>query len=247
MQAPALHGRGKPKALPFTAGGAWLHPRFDSPPPPCASSGPPDQPRLIIQVHPPRTAVSQGSEVTLRCHVSGEPPHYFYWSREDGHPVPGTAQRRQQGESVPAPSWAAGKGGGRPIRGGAVAWVPRGRMGRGSVSVLQITSRSENDVLVQGAPLEFECGSGNPEAWPVAASLLGCSPGSGAGTLPRASQRGRGFGQGLLQGKQGLRALALKGNKGSSSQDSNRERKGGCLSINSGRGCQQQARRPRGF
>ncbi|XP_063173518.1 basement membrane-specific heparan sulfate proteoglycan core protein isoform X2 [Candoia aspera] len=66
----------------------------------CVPLGPPDQPRLVIQVHPTRTAVSQGSEVTLHCHVSGEPPHYFYWSREDGRQVPGTAQRRQQGSEL---------------------------------------------------------------------------------------------------------------------------------------------------
>ncbi|KAM6434636.1 basement membrane-specific heparan sulfate proteoglycan core protein isoform 6-T6 [Liasis olivaceus] len=66
----------------------------------CVPLGPPDKPRLVIQVHPPRTTVSQGSEVTLRCHVSGDPPHYFYWSREDGRPVPSTAQRRQQGSEL---------------------------------------------------------------------------------------------------------------------------------------------------
>uniref|UniRef100_A0A670K7D7 Heparan sulfate proteoglycan 2 n=1 Tax=Podarcis muralis TaxID=64176 RepID=A0A670K7D7_PODMU len=64
----------------------------------------PDQPGLVVQVHPPRTAVSQGSKVTLRCHVSGAPPHYFYWSREDGRPVPSTTQRRQQGLELHFPN-----------------------------------------------------------------------------------------------------------------------------------------------
>uniref|UniRef100_A0A670K0Z6 Heparan sulfate proteoglycan 2 n=1 Tax=Podarcis muralis TaxID=64176 RepID=A0A670K0Z6_PODMU len=59
---------------------------------------------LVVQVHPPRTAVSQGSKVTLRCHVSGAPPHYFYWSREDGRPVPSTTQRRQQGLELHFPN-----------------------------------------------------------------------------------------------------------------------------------------------
>ncbi|XP_063001421.1 basement membrane-specific heparan sulfate proteoglycan core protein [Elgaria multicarinata webbii] len=66
----------------------------------CVPLGLPEPPPFIVQVHPPRSAVSQGSEVTLRCHVSGAPPHYFYWSREDGRPVPGTAQRRRQGEEL---------------------------------------------------------------------------------------------------------------------------------------------------
>ncbi|XP_060132262.1 basement membrane-specific heparan sulfate proteoglycan core protein isoform X6 [Zootoca vivipara] len=70
----------------------------------CVPLGTPDHPGLVVQVHPPRTAVSQGSEVTLRCHVSGAPPHYFYWSREDGHPVPSTTQRRQQGLELHFPN-----------------------------------------------------------------------------------------------------------------------------------------------
>ncbi|XP_042333788.1 LOW QUALITY PROTEIN: basement membrane-specific heparan sulfate proteoglycan core protein [Sceloporus undulatus] len=70
----------------------------------CVPLGRPDQPPLIVQVHPPRSAVSEGSAVTLRCHVSGAPPHYFYWSREDGRPVPSTAQRRQQGVELYFPS-----------------------------------------------------------------------------------------------------------------------------------------------
>ncbi|XP_032087651.1 basement membrane-specific heparan sulfate proteoglycan core protein isoform X2 [Thamnophis elegans] len=63
----------------------------------CLPLGRPDQPRLVVQIHPSRTTVSQGSEVTLRCQVSGESPHFFYWSREDGRPVPSTAQRREEG------------------------------------------------------------------------------------------------------------------------------------------------------
>lgn len=79
---------------------------------PGSSSGPPDQPRLVIEVHPSRTAVSQGSEVTLRCLVRGDPPHFFYWSREDGRPVPSAAQLREQGESASSPNWADCKLGG---------------------------------------------------------------------------------------------------------------------------------------
>ncbi|KAJ7306581.1 hypothetical protein JRQ81_009947, partial [Phrynocephalus forsythii] len=77
----------------------------------CVPSGLPGQPPLVVQVHPPRTAVSQGSEVTLRCHVSGAPPHYYYWSREDGHPVPSTAQRRHQGMELHFPAIQASEAG----------------------------------------------------------------------------------------------------------------------------------------
>ncbi|XP_053136681.1 basement membrane-specific heparan sulfate proteoglycan core protein isoform X4 [Hemicordylus capensis] len=59
----------------------------------CVPLAPPDQPRLLVQVEPPRTAVPQGSEVTLRCHVSGSPPHYFFWSREDRRPLPSSTQQ----------------------------------------------------------------------------------------------------------------------------------------------------------
>ncbi|XP_067328852.1 basement membrane-specific heparan sulfate proteoglycan core protein isoform X3 [Anolis sagrei] len=70
----------------------------------CVPLGRPGQPPLVVQIHPPWTAVSQGSVVSLRCHVSGAPPHYFYWSREDGRPVPGTAQRKHQGMELYFPS-----------------------------------------------------------------------------------------------------------------------------------------------
>lgn len=53
---------------------------------------------LAVRVHPPRTAVPQGSAVTLRCQASGEPPLYYHWSREDGRPLPSSAQSRRQGK-----------------------------------------------------------------------------------------------------------------------------------------------------
>ncbi|XP_031463804.1 basement membrane-specific heparan sulfate proteoglycan core protein isoform X4 [Phasianus colchicus] len=55
---------------------------------------------LAVRVHPPRTAVPQGSAVTLRCQASGEPPLYYHWSREDGRPLPSSAQSRRQGEEL---------------------------------------------------------------------------------------------------------------------------------------------------
>uniref|UniRef100_A0A8C1I702 Heparan sulfate proteoglycan 2 n=1 Tax=Cyprinus carpio TaxID=7962 RepID=A0A8C1I702_CYPCA len=45
-----------------------------------------------------------GLPVTLRCQVSGYPPHYFHWSREDGRPISSTAERRRQGEELHFPS-----------------------------------------------------------------------------------------------------------------------------------------------
>uniref|UniRef100_A0A673HYW4 Basement membrane-specific heparan sulfate proteoglycan core protein-like n=1 Tax=Sinocyclocheilus rhinocerous TaxID=307959 RepID=A0A673HYW4_9TELE len=38
------------------------------------------------------------------CQVSGYPPHYFHWSREDGRPISSTAERRRQGEELHYPS-----------------------------------------------------------------------------------------------------------------------------------------------
>uniref|UniRef100_A0A8V0ZB77 Basement membrane-specific heparan sulfate proteoglycan core protein n=1 Tax=Gallus gallus TaxID=9031 RepID=A0A8V0ZB77_CHICK len=55
---------------------------------------------LAVRVHPPRTAVPQGSAVTLRCQASGEPPLYYHWSREDGRPLPSSAQSRRQGKEL---------------------------------------------------------------------------------------------------------------------------------------------------
>lgn len=60
---------------------------------------------LAVRVHPPRTAVPQGSAVTLRCQASGEPPLYYHWSREDGRPLPSSAQSRRQGKVL---GWGQG-------------------------------------------------------------------------------------------------------------------------------------------
>ncbi|MXQ93753.1 hypothetical protein E5288_WYG016917 [Bos mutus] len=56
-----------------------------------------DQAPLVVQVHPTRSVVPQGGPHSLRCQVSGSPPHYFYWSREDGRPLPSSTQQRHQG------------------------------------------------------------------------------------------------------------------------------------------------------
>ncbi|XP_075408101.1 basement membrane-specific heparan sulfate proteoglycan core protein isoform X2 [Tenrec ecaudatus] len=63
-----------------------------------------DQAPLVVQVHPPRSIVPQGGPHSLRCQVSGNPPHYFYWSREDGRAVPSSTQQRHQGSELHFPS-----------------------------------------------------------------------------------------------------------------------------------------------
>ncbi|KAM6218940.1 basement membrane-specific heparan sulfate proteoglycan core protein [Rhynchocyon petersi] len=63
-----------------------------------------DQTPLVVQVHPSRSIVPQGGPHSLRCQVSGNPPHYFYWSREDGRPVPSSTQQRHQGSELHFPS-----------------------------------------------------------------------------------------------------------------------------------------------
>uniref|UniRef100_A0A674D9M0 Heparan sulfate proteoglycan 2 n=1 Tax=Salmo trutta TaxID=8032 RepID=A0A674D9M0_SALTR len=59
---------------------------------------------LVVKVYPERVLVAQGSPVTLRCQVTGSPPHYYYWSREDGRPVTNSADRRGQGKELHIPS-----------------------------------------------------------------------------------------------------------------------------------------------
>ncbi|XP_034151976.1 basement membrane-specific heparan sulfate proteoglycan core protein isoform X5 [Esox lucius] len=66
---------------------------------------------LVVKVYPERVLVAQGSPVTLRCQVTGSPPHYYYWSREDGRPVPSSADRRRHGEELHIPSVQPSDGG----------------------------------------------------------------------------------------------------------------------------------------
>ncbi|XP_039768050.1 basement membrane-specific heparan sulfate proteoglycan core protein isoform X3 [Ornithorhynchus anatinus] len=61
------------------------------------------QPPLMVQVHPAHSTVPQGSAHSLWCQVSGSPPHYLSWSREDGRPVSLTTQQRQQGAELHFP------------------------------------------------------------------------------------------------------------------------------------------------
>ncbi|XP_026010202.1 basement membrane-specific heparan sulfate proteoglycan core protein isoform X4 [Astatotilapia calliptera] len=55
---------------------------------------------LVVRIYPERVLVPQGNPVTLRCQVSGSPPHYFFWSREDGQPISGSAERHRQGAEL---------------------------------------------------------------------------------------------------------------------------------------------------
>ncbi|KAG7248542.1 hypothetical protein CRUP_003108, partial [Coryphaenoides rupestris] len=59
-----------------------------------------DAASLVVKVYPERVLSSPGAPVTLRCQVSGAPPHYFHWSREDGRPISGSADRRRSGEEL---------------------------------------------------------------------------------------------------------------------------------------------------
>ncbi|KAJ8412021.1 hypothetical protein AAFF_G00142880 [Aldrovandia affinis] len=54
---------------------------------------------LVVRVHPERVLVSQGNPVTLKCQVTSSPPHYYYWSREDGRHVSSNADRRSSQQS----------------------------------------------------------------------------------------------------------------------------------------------------
>ncbi|XP_061075722.1 basement membrane-specific heparan sulfate proteoglycan core protein-like isoform X3 [Conger conger] len=54
---------------------------------------------LQVRVYPERVLVSQGSPVTLRCQVTSSPPHYYYWTREDGRPLPSNAETRSSQQS----------------------------------------------------------------------------------------------------------------------------------------------------
>ncbi|KAM8864759.1 basement membrane-specific heparan sulfate proteoglycan core protein isoform 8-T8 [Spinachia spinachia] len=59
-----------------------------------------DAASLVVKVYPARVLSSPGGSVTLRCQVSGSPPHYFYWSREDGRSISSSADRRRQGAEL---------------------------------------------------------------------------------------------------------------------------------------------------
>uniref|UniRef100_H3D4F7 Heparan sulfate proteoglycan 2 n=1 Tax=Tetraodon nigroviridis TaxID=99883 RepID=H3D4F7_TETNG len=59
---------------------------------------------LVVKVFPERVLTPQNSPVTLRCQVYSNPPHYFFWSREDGRSISGSAERRRQGAELYFPN-----------------------------------------------------------------------------------------------------------------------------------------------
>ncbi|KAL6119478.1 hspg2 [Pungitius sinensis] len=59
---------------------------------------------LVVKVYPARVLSSLGGSVTLRCQVSGSPPHFFHWSREDGRSISSSADRRRQGAELYFPN-----------------------------------------------------------------------------------------------------------------------------------------------
>ncbi|XP_055978752.1 basement membrane-specific heparan sulfate proteoglycan core protein [Sorex fumeus] len=63
-----------------------------------------NQALLVVQIHPARSIVPQGSAHSLRCQVTGNQPHYFYWSREDRRPLSNRTQQRHQGAELHFPS-----------------------------------------------------------------------------------------------------------------------------------------------
>ncbi|XP_067423107.1 basement membrane-specific heparan sulfate proteoglycan core protein isoform X3 [Emydura macquarii macquarii] len=99
---------------------------------------PMDRAPFVVRVHPPKTTVSQGGEVTLHCQASGSPPYYYSWSREDGRPMPSTAQSRRQGEELHFPSI-------QPSEAGVYVCTCRG---------LQHSNASRAEVIVTEAPVK---------------------------------------------------------------------------------------------
>ncbi|XP_061591358.1 basement membrane-specific heparan sulfate proteoglycan core protein isoform X3 [Cololabis saira] len=63
-----------------------------------------DAASLVVRIYPEMVPASPGSPVTLRCQVSGSPPHYFSWTRQDGRPISISAERRRQGAELHFPS-----------------------------------------------------------------------------------------------------------------------------------------------
>ncbi|XP_066462350.1 basement membrane-specific heparan sulfate proteoglycan core protein isoform X4 [Eleutherodactylus coqui] len=59
---------------------------------------------FIVRIYPEKKTVSAGSEFSLRCQGSGDPPYYYHWSREDGRTITAISQLREKGEVLHFPS-----------------------------------------------------------------------------------------------------------------------------------------------
>ncbi|XP_077312090.1 basement membrane-specific heparan sulfate proteoglycan core protein isoform X8 [Lithobates pipiens] len=59
---------------------------------------------FIVRIYPDKKTAAAGEKVTLRCQGSGDPPFYYFWTREDGRPIPSNSQLIDRGESLHFPS-----------------------------------------------------------------------------------------------------------------------------------------------
>ncbi|KAM3922273.1 basement membrane-specific heparan sulfate proteoglycan core protein isoform 4-T4 [Leptodactylus fuscus] len=59
---------------------------------------------FVVQIYPERKTIAAGGDLSLRCQGSGDPPYYYFWSREDGRPLPAVTQLRERGEILHFPS-----------------------------------------------------------------------------------------------------------------------------------------------
>ncbi|XP_073512146.1 basement membrane-specific heparan sulfate proteoglycan core protein isoform X5 [Phyllobates terribilis] len=62
------------------------------------------QSNFIVRIYPEKKSVTAGSETSLRCQGSGDPPYYYFWSREDGRPLSTITQLRERGEILYFPN-----------------------------------------------------------------------------------------------------------------------------------------------
>lgn len=118
---------------------------------------------LVVKVYPERVLTSRNSPVTLRCQVSGHPPHYFFWSREDGRSISGSAERRRQGAPPPRrgcsrfdPLITLGGAGSIPCCAGAELYFPSVQPNDAGVYVCTCrdqrgTNRSRAEIVVTSA------------------------------------------------------------------------------------------------
>lgn len=95
-----------------------------------------DAAQLEVKVFPARFTARQGSSITLHCEVSGSPPHYFFWSRQDGRPISSGAERRRQGAELHFASL-------QPSDAGIYICTCRGQHG---------TNRGDAEIIVTGGP-----------------------------------------------------------------------------------------------
>ncbi|XP_075696695.1 basement membrane-specific heparan sulfate proteoglycan core protein [Rhinoderma darwinii] len=62
------------------------------------------QSNFIVRIYPEKKTVAAGGETSLRCQGTGDPPYYYFWSREDGQPLPAVSHLREKGEVLHFPN-----------------------------------------------------------------------------------------------------------------------------------------------